>query len=52
MSRDDIRRVLDFKSKIEKRFHHPNLDELQGWKSAKEEGKIPKNRLDDEIHGL
>ena len=40
MSRDDIRRVLDFKSKIEKRFHHPNLDELQGWKSAKEEGKM------------
>ena len=48
MSRDDIRRVLDFKSKIEKRFHHPNLDELQGWKSAKEEGKIPKNRLNEE----
>ena len=51
MLRDDIKEVLEFKNKIEKRFHHPNLDELQGWKSAKDEGKIPKDRLDEEKNG-
>ena len=30
-----LKRAIDFKTKREKRFHHPNLDELQGWKSQK-----------------
>ena len=37
-----LKRAIDFKTKREKRFHHPNLDELQGWKSLKDEENIPK----------
>ena len=37
MSSVSIERILGFKDKREKRFHHPNLDELQGWKATQDE---------------
>ena len=43
-----LKKAIDFKTKREKRFHHPNLDELQGWKSLKDEENIPKERLNEE----
>ena len=43
-----LKRAIDLKTKREKRFHHPNLDELQGWKSLKDEENIPKERLNEE----
>ena len=48
MSEGMLKRAIDFKAKREKRCHHPNLDELQGWKSLKDEEKIPKERLNEE----
>ena len=48
MSSATIEQVLHFKNKREKRFHHPNLDELQGWKAARDEKNIPKDRLNEE----
>ena len=48
MSEGMLKRAIDFKAKREKRCHHPNLDELQGWKSLKDEENIPKKRLNEE----
>ena len=38
-----IKRALQLKTQREKRFHHPNLDDLQGWKSLEAEKAIPKD---------
>ena len=43
-----IKRALQLKTQREKRFHHPNLDDLQGWKSLEAEKAIPKDRLKEE----
>ena len=48
MSSVSIERILGFKDKREKRFHHPNLDELQGWRATQDEKNIPKDRLNEE----
>ena len=37
-----------YNKKAGKRFHHPDLTKLQGWKSMKAEADIPGSRWDEE----
>ena len=48
MLTNSIKEALQLKTQREKRFHHPNLDDLQGWKSLEAENAIPKDRLKEE----